>query len=183
MQAAEALDAAGDVGAILGRAPDVLQGAPGGGALRAGEQQLGAAQDHREEVVQMMGHAGGELAHRPQRLAAHQLLLGRLQVVHDPLELPGRLSRLLEEPRVVVEHLMKRARDPADLRDLTQARHRRQVDVAPGGCGLAQPRRLQLGEPGDLADHAPEDEEAQDRNRHGGQQPDLNVGAVEKVGA
>ena len=48
-----------------------------------------------------MRHARRELAHRAKGLAAHELRLGRLQVLHDALEALGGLLRFLEQAGVL----------------------------------------------------------------------------------
>ena len=88
-------------GAVLRGPLDDLDVAPGLGVRQLGQQGLEPAEDDREEVVQVVGHARGELADGGERLPAHQLGLGRPQVVHHVLQLRRRLLRLLEQARIV----------------------------------------------------------------------------------
>ncbi len=101
LDTAEALDAPDHLGAVLRGALDDVQRAAHARLVHLAQQELGPPQDHGEEVVEMVRHAGGELAHGPERFAAHELSLRRLQVVHHALELLGRLLRLFQQPGIV----------------------------------------------------------------------------------
>src|SRR5206468_8933806 len=88
--------------AVLSRPLDDLDVAPRVGICRnLDEQGLQPAEDDREEIVEMVRHARGELADGRERLAAYELGLGGTQVVHHALPLSSRLLRLVEEAGVV----------------------------------------------------------------------------------
>ena len=106
-----------------------LLGQPGG-ALRRGadfagiavgflvgrqplDQEFGKAQDHRQQVVEVVGDAGGEAAHRFHALGMMQALLGRLERgVRAALHLAVggfaqlALNRGPEPPQVLLEHVV-----------------------------------------------------------------------------
>ncbi len=58
-----------------------------GDRARALEQELRAAQDGGQQVVEVVGHARGHLAERAQLLGAHELVLGRGQLAVGALAL------------------------------------------------------------------------------------------------
>ncbi len=102
LHTAEALDTTDHLGAVLGGPLDDLDIAPRVG-IRGGldEQDLQPAENHREEVVEMVRHARGELADGGERLPSHELGLGRAQIVHHALTLSSRLLCLFEQAGVV----------------------------------------------------------------------------------
>ena len=83
----EALEPAHDVGGVPRRALDDLQRAPPCLGLLVPQQELHAAVDDREEVVQVVGRPARELPERAQGLAADHALLRGLEVLEGPLRL------------------------------------------------------------------------------------------------
>ena len=71
---------------------DDLQPARQLGVLHVALEELRPAQDRREHVVEVVGHAGGHLAQRAELLGAHELVLGRRQLAVGA-------PALVEEPR------------------------------------------------------------------------------------
>jgi hypothetical protein len=65
------------------------------GRRDAPEQQLHAPGNHRQEIVDVVGHAGGHLPDGAQRLALHDARLRRAQVLHGAPQAVRRQLRLL----------------------------------------------------------------------------------------
>ncbi len=82
--AGEVLQPAHGAGAVHGRALDDLEPLAQLDVLDALEQELRAAQDGGEQVVEVVGHARRHLAERAQLLGAHELVLGRAQLAEGP---------------------------------------------------------------------------------------------------
>ncbi len=139
--AAEGLDAPHRVRGVQGRALDGAQRRAVFRIAVAVEQELGAPQHHRHQVVQVVRGAGGQLADRAQGGAAHQRVLGGLQLVESPSQIAdetrvvhgqrglaaeggqGGLVAAVEGPRVATEGAEGRDRLPARVGD----RHREQA--------------------------------------------------------
>ncbi len=82
--AGEVLQPAHGAGAVHGRALDDLEPLAQLDVLDALEQELRAAQDGGEQVVEVVGHARRHLAERAQLLGAHELVLGGAQLAEGP---------------------------------------------------------------------------------------------------
>ncbi len=131
LHAAEPLHPAHDLRAVLRGALDDVERAPHALLLHLAQQQLHPAQDDREEVVEVVRHAGGELAHRAQRLAADELGLGRLEVVDHPLQLGRGGLRLLQQAGVVDR--------------VADVGHERVQELQIGRAKRGQPQRVRHG--------------------------------------
>ena len=101
LDAAEALDATDDLGAILAGLAHDFEGPEDLGIPDLALEELRPAEDDREQVVQVMRHPGRELADGAEGLVAHRHDLRGPEVVDDVLELLRGTASLLEEPGVV----------------------------------------------------------------------------------
>jgi hypothetical protein len=114
--AGELQDASHGLGAVLGRLQDGLQRARPGEICFPPQQELGAADDHGQEVVEVVGHPGRHLAQRAEALALHQALLAARQVLVGAPELLVERGVLDRRPGVVgqpLEHGLVAVRERA----------------------------------------------------------------------